>query len=96
VKTAVRRRAKKPKGRKAVSYELIQRESTVAARYGCWKADIEHFYAALNRSARGPWRPCVNCQESDSPGWATQADGSVARCPCWATWRERNTEALAS
>jgi hypothetical protein len=86
------------RGRKV--YRLAKHDleefSAIAARYGCWKADIEHFYAALNRSAMGPWRPCATCQESDSPSWVTQADGSVARCPCWVTWRERNREALAS
>lgn len=74
----------------------LEEFTAIARRYGCWKADIESFYASLNQSARGPWRPCAECQASDNPSWVKQPGGAVKRCGCWTSWQQRHAEAVAS
>lgn len=74
----------------------LEEFSAIVERYGTWKKDIESFAAALNRSARGPWRPCASCQESPNPGYVDAGGGRLKRCDCWTSWRERSAEAMAS
>jgi hypothetical protein len=74
----------------------VEEFSAIVERYGVWKRDLETFAAALNRSARGPWVPCANCQVSDSPGWVKLPGNATKRCGCWVAWQQRNAEAVAS
>jgi hypothetical protein len=74
----------------------IEEFSAVVERHGVWRHDIERFAQAINRSARGPWQPCTDCQESTHPGYIELEDKRLARCKCWSTWQERRAEAVAS
>lgn len=82
------------RGRKV--YRIIKHDveefSVIGLRYGCWKKDIEHFYAALNRSAREAFKSCGECS---TDGWKQTPAGAV-RCECYIRWSQRHAEAMAS
>jgi hypothetical protein len=69
----------------------IEEFEEIGERYGCWKRDIERFYAAVNRSAREKFQSCGECS---SEGWRS-IEGKAVRCPCWVRWSNRHLEAQA-
>ena len=76
----------------------IEEFADVVARYGCYKADLESFAAALRRGAlKDPFEPCEECKEQ--PGWiqVTDENGTkrAKRCRCWMAWNERRSDAKA-
>lgn len=71
----------------------LEEFTSIVDRYGCYKSDIQSFYAALRRSDPATFKPCERC--ADSPGWVAGGDGvTVERCQCWLKWRERQEDAV--
>jgi hypothetical protein len=69
----------------------IEEFTDIVRRYGCYKADLEQFAAALTRAGVPKYEPCDQCHES--PGWVAMVDekgvNRVARCVCYTQWAEQ-------
>lgn len=76
----------------------IEEFTVIVKRHGCYKADLEEFYAALRSAGQQPFAPCDRCK--DSPGFVAILDDQgvprMARCACWLQWQQQRQEAIAS
>lgn len=76
----------------------IEEFTEIVQRHGCYKADLEQFAAALQRTGVPAFKPCDDCR--DSPGWVPIVDlaGSprVTRCACWRRWAQQRDVAISA
>lgn len=65
----------------------LEEFAVVVERHGLYKRDLAKFAGALRRAALQGYTPCEQCK--NSPGWLEDSRGTVVRCECYQTWRER-------
>src|SRR5262245_53423071 len=66
----------------------IEEFEEVVRRHGCYKRDLESFFAAMMAGGEKAFEPCDQCK--DSPGFvAGEQPGTVVRCQCWLDHQER-------
>lgn len=67
----------------------IEEFADTVKRHGVYRHDLETFARALRSAALAGFKPCDTCKGQGTPGWVTNDDGRMERCPCWLTHRAR-------